>query len=382
MSLKKINNLVLISSIVIILGTIISTNYFPQLIKANSNSTLTNNNCDNIIPNIDNNWRLTFKNIITIPTSINKCLENSLSLKENLIKYKLISSIISFNQLPVKNFTIEKNKWLFRKEKLLDEIQSGKRLLTPEELTIKRNSLIVRAKYYKENNIKFLIVHVPFKNAVYNEQLNNNLGYAKYTILNQMEELIKPLQEQYDFGYYNLKKEMLEAKDKNRVFFTNDSHWNYEGMKLAYNKYYQYLTNIKKVDFKLTPTEQLQLQNVNYQGDIPRTLGIPEFFEDKNQISLNPISPKAYISQPNGWIKTLNGETVFHEQYINTNPNLPRLSIYADSFTDIMRPILAEDFSILNYYKNSYPGVPDEVYKDKPDVVLEVYNEGYLGGLL
>jgi hypothetical protein len=382
MTFKKINNLILILAIIGIMFGISIYNSYNQANINNLSQSSSKLNCNNIKPVLSINIRSTLRSFIDLPNNLNNCFENTFSSKQKLIKLKILSSILTFNQLPVKNFSIEKDQWLFRKEQLFDDIQTGKRLLTQQELAIRKESLIKRAKYYKDNNIKYILIHTPFKNSIYSEYKSNDIGYSSYTILDQMRELIDPIKQEYNIGYYNLKSELISKKTGTRIFFTNDSHWNYEGMKIAYNKYYNYLTSFGNEFKSLTPIEELTKINVNYQGDIPRILGIPEYFEDKNQLKLIPNNDNTILSYPNNWIKTLNGETIFHEQFTNKNSALPRLSIYGDSYTDIMRPILAKDYSLLNYYKNTYPGVPDEVYKDKPNVVLELFNEGYLGGIL
>jgi SGNH hydrolase-like domain, acetyltransferase AlgX len=382
MTFKKINNLILILATIGVTSGIASYNISNQVVNTTPNQLTSNTYCNNIRPTLSKDVRSTLRTFIDLPNNLNNCIENTFVSKQNLIKLKILSSILSFNQLPVKNFSIEKDKWLFRKEQLFDDIQTGKKLLTQQELMLRKESLIKRAKYYKDNNIKYILIHTPFKNSIYSEQKYKDIGYASYTILDQMKELIDPIKEEYNIGYYNLKSELLSKKTENRLFFTNDSHWNYEGMKYAYSKYYDYLTSFGNEFSNLTPINKLSKTTINYQGDIPRILGIPEYFEDKNQLKLIPIKDNTILSYPNNWIKTINGETIFHEQFTNKNNSLPRLSIYGDSYTDIMRPILAQDYSSLNYYKNTYPGVPDEVYQDKPNVVLELFNEGYLGGIL
>jgi hypothetical protein len=381
MTFKKINNLILILAIIGIMFGITFYNSYNQADNTNLSQSSSKLNCNNIKPTLSINVGSTIRSFIDLPNNLNNCFESTFNIKQKLIKLKTISSILSFHQLPVKKFSIEKDQWLFLKGQTFDDIQTGKRLLTQQELASKKESLIKRAKYYKDNNIKYILIHTPFKNSLYSNYQNKDLGYSSYTILDQMKELIDPIKDEYNIGYFNLKSELISKKKESRIFYTNDSHWNYEGMKLAYNKYFDYLTSLGNEFNNLTSIEDLNQITINYQGDIPRILGIPEYFEDKNQIKLIPKKDNSILIFPNNWKKTTNGETVFHEHFINKNENLPRLSVYGDSYTDIMRPILAQDYSSLNYYKNTYPGVPDEVYQDKPNVVLELFNEGYLGGI-
>jgi hypothetical protein len=71
-----------------------------------------------------------------------------------------------------------------------------------------------------------------------------------------------------------------------------------------------------------------------------------------------------------------------HRVWEQPDPRLPRAVMLGDSFGDALAPLLADSFSRLYYYVASQGGPdPSIVRNEKPDVVILIQVERYLGQL-
>ncbi len=336
--------------------------------------------CPNIIEDTKN-LSLQFKAMIkTYPLAIEKCFNDRFSLRNYALSLKNKISVKLFDNINSTDFSKEKDDWFFRTDQLYKDILTGKLQYSDVEKTNYQNFLTNKAQFFKDQSIDYISMYVPFKNSVYPEYIiKKPVIINNTTLIDTAEELSKPLEDKFNFKFFNLKPELLNQKSKERVFFTNDSHWNNDGAVLAYNKIQKYLdTNQTKNNTKLLPISKFEKTKYDHIGDIPKILKVQDVFIDYNQSKYQFNNSTVRLVDEIKNFEVSSGRKVLYKKYTNQNKSLPKLVLIGDSYTEALQPLLAESFSEVHYFKTFNDLLKTEILNIKPDLVISLHNEEYL----
>jgi alginate O-acetyltransferase complex protein AlgJ len=362
---SKINKYILILTITTIIALIGVNNLFHLSKDTISTEKSTVSNCSSI--------KQDFKQLITTPSKIDNCITQNFSIKNRMIEFINYQRFNTFSTLTGKNVTKGLNNNLFYTDKNTLDISNGKSQFTKVEKAKTIEVLSARQSYMASNNINYLNYIIPNKNTIYSNYLPSMKTQNIFTRLDDYNELLN----ESKLNITNLKPEFLQLKDTRNLYYSNDSHWNLNAIEVAYNTIANQLrmqgfNNIKSY----SSFEQITKSHI---GDIPYYLGFPNQYVEKNAVKINLDSLQAKtINSTITPFKLTSGISVESQKYINNNKNLPKLLLLGDSYTDELRPLLAESFAELQFIK-SYSEFPYEFIEEyKPNIIISLFNENNL----
>jgi alginate O-acetyltransferase complex protein AlgJ len=315
-----------------------------------------------------------FKREVGSVSDFEKCFDDNLSFRNYIISLTNFAKVKYFGISPVGNIEKGLQDWYFYNEPGIVKTFSGERQYSDIEKLKIKEILIKRIELMKAKNIEYVQIVVPNKLTMYSEFLpkalikkNNDTTLVQYS---KIAELID------GFKFLNLKPELLNAKGSSQIFYKTDSHWNHNGMILGYNKLFEMLGDKVKFAGVSNFTQSIK----DHVGDLSFFMNTRDYIKDTDQKFYSINEPKAINQNSILSYSTIEdtGEKVEYEKWVNSNLNLPKAVLIGDSYTDAMRPLLAENFGEMHYYKNTNGFAYKEIEKIKPDVVIQIFNESQL----
>jgi SGNH hydrolase-like domain, acetyltransferase AlgX len=296
-----------------------------------------------------------------------KCFEDNFSLRNAVVKKVSETKLEVFDKPTIGNISKGKNNWFYyNDQKYIDLVTGVRKYSTDEKIKI-ATALKDRKEFFEKNNIDYQMVVVPSKLSIYPEYFDRQIQTSKQTILEEYESIAKDV----GFAMISFKTQLLNQKNVEEVFHPNDSHWNYNGMILEYQQLVQ--------KFDLTPVQDLEKAKYDHRGDIPFVLNVFDSYVDKNADKYSVKNPTAKPeTEQNISFELKNGKKIEYQKFTNSNKDLPKLVLFGDSFSDIMRPILAQSFSELYFYKTYKDFPKEELETIRPNKVIYVFNENQL----
>ena len=166
----------------------------------------------------------------------------------------------------------------------------------------------------------------------------------------------------------DLRPALLEARDRERLYYLTDTHWNDRGAFLAYQQIidavHRQLPAVPGARDRSAFKETTRLLNGR---DLAAIIGLKRVMSEED-LQLVPKQPHRYVVvEPKGSYATAGEGRIVTEIPGST---LPRAVIFRDSFTSLLAPYLSEHFSRVVYlWQNNFDA--DEALKEHADVVIE-----------
>ncbi len=264
--------------------------------------------------------------------------EDNFGFRYNLMRFASNLKIKLFKTYP-KNIDAKvlkgKDGWLFYK--LGNEIEDFQGRVPLANVTL--NKIISEyedsANYLNSLGIKLYVLIPPNKSAVYSEYLPDRVIYGIKSDKTRISQLLAL---NSDFIYP--KKELLENKGKDLLYFKTDTHWTY------YGAYFGYRALMKKI-----------------QNDFD--INVPELSEFKKRYT-------EYYTDLTRMVNVEKADSEIQPQYFCTDKikksNLKAM-IFGDSFMAAMHPYFDCTFSSVNYSERGNFDV-NKIAKAKPDIVI------------
>jgi len=260
------------------------------------------------------------------------------------------------------NVAIGKNDWLFYHSK--EYMKEVSKPFTQEELQLFHYNLVVTTKWFEQRGIKYYITIPPIKPRIYPEKLPDYMRVAMH--FSRLDQINKYLKMNSKYNIIDLRDELFEAKKKNIIYFSTDTHWNEFGAFAAYTKI---INSISKDFNELTPIDFKKIQP------------IPTKYSSGDLLGLLGFTTNKYTTQ---YVLTLKDTVKFNLVYAS-DPGLPKnnfetwetpkssskLKIYVvrDSFSENVKRFL-----LLNFARSTYAWIPvipvNEVIEEHPDILL------------
>ena len=269
---------------------------------------------------------------------------------------------------------VGERRWLvFTGENDLDDYQKT-RSFTEAELAQFQQNLDALSTLYAERGITLLVIVPPNKNTIYPEQVPGEIHVSgRASMLDQVTTFLR---EHGHTQIIDLRSALMVEKSKHQVYYSTDTHWNGYGAYLAYSalmneisKSYPQLKAHPIIDFKVKAGQPEIL-------DLSRNMGVTLLKEPK--IQLFPL----YDLRANFKSIDLGARQLMFSHI--SDPTLPNLVLYYDSFFFTVIPLLSEHFNNGVYVQNfSGGGLWNLSWVDErePDVVIIEFSERYLDAL-
>lgn len=277
---------------------------------------------------------------------------------------------------PSADVVLGKNGWLYFAGGRGPEGFRGLVQLSDEQLAAWRSALEWKQAWLAKRGIKYLLVLVPEKDTIYPEFVPDNLRRVKTeTPLSQLADY---LSQHSNVDMLDLRKPLFDAKAKELVYARTDTHWNTVG---AFVGYEQIMDRLAQSFPDLKPKRLADFRHVvkiPRTGDIARMLDAPDLTSQPEPI-LEPLQKHPVRKKP--FVLKDVEQTPAQQPFTMTAaqpPNGHRVVMVRDSFTQLLVPLLSEDFASVTYiWRTHFNKVPFEkavaevIAREQPDIFID-----------
>lgn len=165
-----------------------------------------------------------------------------------------------------------KNDWLFYKTEMDGHPiwdYMGINHFTEEELAAMAANLTQMRDYFEnERDIDFYITALPNKEVMYEENMPDTI--ARVNKVSRSEQVAEYMWANTDLTFIYPKQQLLEAKEKNQIYYSTDTHWNqlgaFIGLQEIFKEAYGTHADLDSVSFRVD-TE-------TFAGDLATIAGV------------------------------------------------------------------------------------------------------------
>ena len=328
---------------------------------------------------------LNLKSLTDFPDGFEKYYNDHFGLRE---KFVLAYNFLYFKILRKSNLpsvTVGPGEWLFYNSEgvLLDYL--GLMQHQPDQYEIWKRTLEDRQEWFVKQGILYLFAVAPSKMMIYPEKLPDRVRKKAGTPV--LDELEQYLAKSSTFtGYVDLRSDLLEAKQKQQVYFRTDTHWNPDG---AYVAYLSIMERIKEwfPDVRIVPQSSLKKNPSIHSGDICISMNLANIIsEEADKTEISPACTTEDYVKMREFVHP-NSEFAGNANYLpiknGCKGNPVKALIIHDSFGLFLRPYFNETFGEVIY--SHYVDLKDLkglIKTEKPDVVIDVRTARNLYGML
>ncbi len=225
--------------------------------------------------------------------------------------------------------------------------------------------LRLKRDWLKSRGIRYLYVIAPNKSTIYPEYLPPQYGRIRQK--SGLDDFMAYIRKYPDLKVVDLRRPLIQNKEKHTLYFQTDTHWNNYGAFIGYTEmicpikeWFPAVNPLTLNDFEIKITKKRP-------GDLADMMGGHDFLFDEDYVFI-PKQPFNAVSI--GQTKNI------HDPFTTQTKDkaLPRALIFRDSFFSSMVPFVAENFSVSHFVWtrwNSDTPVEELIEQYKPDVVIE-----------
>ena len=269
-----------------------------------------------------------------------------------------------------RNVVLGRNGWLFMSgEHVLDD-HRGAKPFSHSELAAWVETLRQRTRWLAARGVPYLLVIAPNKETIYPEYLPSALVPASApTRLDQLAEALASVPE---VSWLDLRPTMREAREKSRVYYKTDSHWNAVGGWFAARAIVGRLTDWRIHRFPETAPTPLTTRIIE-GGDLARFLGLASRLAEED---LWPASLPGVLQDDSGARLTWKLLDVVYRERVNAvRPDGgAKAVIFRDSFGEALIPWLSQAFGY-TVWRWSYGFDEALIERERPLVVIQQITE-------
>ncbi len=236
----------------------------------------------------------------------------------------------------------------------------------PADLERWRSTLADTNDWLAARGIAFLFVVAPDKHVIYPEEMPASLRRVNAT--SRTDQLYRYLESRTDVQLVDVRPALVEAKQRERVYYLTDTHWNDRGALAAYQQIIGVARRaVPAVPPAWTRDDFAPVQRYIEGQDLAGMIGLKRLIGETD-VALVPTRPrKARVIEPAG------ADPSAEEGLIVTEipgSSLPRAVIVRDSFASRLAPFLSEHFSRAVYEWQNYVDL-ETVQRERPAVVIQ-----------
>jgi len=264
--------------------------------------------------------------------------------RDYLIKYSSLLHVKIFSTSPSNRVLLGKDGWLFYADKADGDSVScyqNINLYTEEKLKIIKDNLVEQENWCKMHDAEFILMFIPNKETIYGEYYPN--GINKMGSYSKLDQVINYLKLHTDIRIVDVRKELINAKNRAQIYYKTDTHWNSFG---AFIGYQGLIKEINKSNPKVKPDtlDDFDIQKVNQKGgDLTRILNLEYYYDDSDFIFKRKKDDTYIINIP------LNDFDGGRDISKSSDKLLPKAIMFRDSFTKKMIPFISNQFSEIVY---------------------------------
>ncbi len=237
-----------------------------------------------------------------------------------------------------------------------------------------------REKVLDSIGCEYYVAIVPTKTTVYPEYLP--IAKRKYNQETLTDQIVDLLDTVSGLTLIDLRDDIINAKDKVRLFHKTDNHWNEYGSYFGYKSIMDVLSKdfpeLKPNDiskYKVDSVEVNGMALTNMMGIYERISEYKIICKPKFEISSRIGEESDYpVPQYFGYVNE------YEKVFVTDNDSLPKLLMIRDSFGGTLIPYLNEHFSKSVYIFDAWQHELNEdiVLNEKPDIYIQLILEMFL----
>ncbi len=301
------------------------------------------------------------------PARFEAYFNDQFGFRKRLIYWLALVKVKGLGVTSTSGVTLGRNGWLYLASDAARSSYRASRPFTTEQLDTYRQTLEARRDWLASRDIPYLLVILPNKDTIYPEFMPP--AYNKVNPRSRLDQLVDYMRSHSTVPILDIRDDLRQAKQVERVFQVTDSHWNLRGGYVAYGRIMQALRTWFPEVQTMARSEFREGAENRPGGDLARMLGIPDEFPEE-RLTLVPRD---------GWHFRHTDETFpiaarcAHPELTQAtecdDAKLPRAVLFRDSFAAQLIPFLAEHFQrILCIWDNDFDRAIIE--HERPGVVI------------
>jgi len=215
----------------------------------------------------------------------------------------------------------------------------------------------------------FVYAIAPAKQAIYPEELPTGFAPVDRSLACRVKE---ELREQGDVHVVDLHAPLLGAKQRRRVYYKQDTHWNLRGAWVAYETLAKAVPSSVGMQM-LRESDVVFDKLTRVDGDLARSLGLGRVMREATEGAAVPES-RTTTDRHKG--RRLEDETLHS---VRNRGEGPRAVVLCDSYVfSYLWVFLSESFSEIHYLHHDSGRGEIEIRAHRPDVVICIMGERLL----
>jgi hypothetical protein len=317
-------------------------------------------------PGVPHGWAA----LRAFPGAASRYFEDHFGLRARLVRWQAALRLRLLHVSASPDVMVGRAGWLFYAGDGSSEDIASATPFTHEELETWRTTLQHTCDWLHARGIAYVFVLAPDKHAIYPEEMPPSVHQVGSET--RTDALVRYLREHSTVPVLDLRRRLLDAKARERVYHRTDTHWNDRGAYIGYAA----IVDTLGVVGPPVPRASFDAPSVVVPGlDLAGMIGVTDALSEED-LPLRPREPRrARIVEPAHPDARLMDARAVTEQ---SDRSRPRAVIFRDSFGSALIPFLSEHFSRAVYLWQ-YNFDPEVVRAEHPDVVIQEWVGRRLG---
>ena len=318
-----------------------------------------------------------FKSMVDFPREFENYYNDNFGLRNFLITQSSKIKINLFKTSPKPELVqFGKNKFLFYNsyEDNIFKSYTNTNLLNRENLDKFKKRQLERMRKLDEKGIKYICGFWPNKHTIYQENLPLSMSLqikGNHTLADQIISTFDGT----ELLFFDVRRDLLEAKDSEILYRKFDTHWNSSGAYQGYKSFCEQTNSV--LGLKPKQLDEFDIKYIeNNEGDLNNLLGIESIFNYTEKMPVYKLKDdnKAFRLVEDD--KYPEGSLVTHKK---NGVHDKKVLIFRDSFTTELIQFISLHFKEVVYVRGDYD---QSLVNDlNPDIVISCRAERYLNAL-
>ena len=205
---------------------------------------------------------LDIKHLSTYPQLFETYFNDYVPFRNELVQLKNIIDVIIFNNAVSDTALLGKNDHMFYNSFNLIKDYMGLYIIDDNTMHRMRDNIILFNNELNRIGIDFILMICPDKNFIYPEYMPNYIK-RKYSY-NQTDKFIDYMQNTTNIKIVFSKKQLLDYKNKYRLYYKYDAHWN------NLSGYIGYIDIMKILNKRYVELKDISIKEITISGNFPK----------------------------------------------------------------------------------------------------------------
>jgi alginate O-acetyltransferase complex protein AlgJ len=298
----------------------------------------------------------TGKDLAAFPRQFDAYYDDHFGFRASLIRGFNYVKVFWFHSSPTDTVLVGKNGWLFYWDEYSRNSFLRRKPFSPKTELLWKGYLRMMKDCLDSRGAKLFMIVAPNKGTIYPEYMPSNIHRGPGP--SNLDRLLI-IAKEAGLPIIDVRQELEQAKNKKKLFFQSDSHWNDAGAYIAYRKLMEaMIPYLPKINPVVENDLSVQQKPHTSWKDLAVMLGLPQYFPEEEERYDFHI-PRKYDSP---FFKNLH--SLSNDITLNTGrKDLPKALFFRDSFGIALIPFLAQHFNTF-------------IITEKQDVFVELLERG------